>query len=1022
MGISFRYAFKLARGQETGEKAILLIESGMRMHTVDELPEKPNTPSNFVLKLRKHVRSRRLEDIRQLGSDRVCQMTFGSGEHEVKILLEFFASGNIVMVDPRYSVLSLLRSHRDDAKGLATMSQHSYPIQAIKLRKATDAEDFQERLRLSLSDPTGKTTLKDAVAKCLAYGPHVAAFCIRRAGLDPKRKGPLCRGENGDDQDFVSLLHQVWEFEKWVDSCEDQSPAGCISVDTNGQYHDFQPLVNGSPIVEPAAGMRRLDFGTFDEAVREFFSKIHGDRAANQMQQQENAAQKKLQAIREDHAMRIKNLNKEVVVAERKASVLQYNLEKADAAMDSVREALAAGFSWDGLWEMIQEEKQNGNPVAMLIHSMRLEKNSISLLLDDVGADDMEGHDSLGGDEQVVGGRSGTSGKTVVEVDLGLSSAHANVEAYYDLKKKQADKARRTLESNDKALAAAEKNVLIKLKKIQEAKLEQAAGGKARTERKPYWFEKFHWFISSENYLIVSGRDAQQNDLLVRRYLKKGDAYVHAELHGASSTIVKNNDPSSPIPYMTLCEAGQACVARSSAWDAKVTAAAYWVNPDQVSKTAPSGEYLTTGSMMIRGKKNYLPMSQLVMGIGWLFKLEEGSVAGHLGERRVRAIGGSDQSSATQLAPEAGNCGASSSSSVKTALERFLEGSAVEEYSITTTATTKPRKKSTKAGGKAVNTGKEASCAKDSLDAKPETKEVSIRTIKKKQKKQSKYQDQDDEERELAKAFLGSGGEKKNRDRKARKELRKAKMTARKMAASGLTPAEVTEEGIAELTQRLGEVVDVGDTANGSEDDELLRGSGENKPPAPHDVDERDRNATEGVHEYTGTSSRDGIDDSIEDGTLHQAGATNRARQDEGAEGQGQDQVQPYGHEEEQEDEFANEGGTNVLDQLTGLPKPGDELLAALPVIAPYTTLASYKYSIKLLPGTQKKGKAYKQAMELIKAKFKGSSRELSLMEAISLEEGINAMLGSVTLQSAGMQKIRQQQKDRKKANKALKK
>ena len=103
------------------------------------------------------------------------------------------------------------------------------------------------------------------------------------------------------------------------------------------------------------------------------------------------------------------------------------------------------------------------------------------------------------------------------------------------------------------------------------------------------------------------------------------------------------------------------------------------------------------------------------------------------------------------------------------------------------------------------------------------------------------------------------------------------------------------------------------------------------------------------------------------------------------------------------------------------MPKPGDELLCALPVVAPYTTLASYKYSIKLVPGSQKKGKAYKQAIDLIRSKFKGSTqiRELSLMEAISLEEGINAMLGAVSLQSAGMQKIRQQHKDRKKANKA---
>jgi predicted ribosome quality control (RQC) complex YloA/Tae2 family protein len=65
------FAFKLARGGDTGEKAILLVESGQRMHTVDEMPDKPDTPSNFVLKLRKHVKARRLEDVRQLGSDRV---------------------------------------------------------------------------------------------------------------------------------------------------------------------------------------------------------------------------------------------------------------------------------------------------------------------------------------------------------------------------------------------------------------------------------------------------------------------------------------------------------------------------------------------------------------------------------------------------------------------------------------------------------------------------------------------------------------------------------------------------------------------------------------------------------------------------------------------------------------------------------------------------------------------------------------------------------------------------------------
>ena len=31
--------------------------------------------------------------------------------------------------------------------------------------------------------------------------------------------------------------------------------------------------------------------------------------------------------------------------------------------------------------------------------------------------------------------------------------------------------------------------------------------------RKPYWFEKFHWFVSSDGYLVLAGRDAQQNEV-----------------------------------------------------------------------------------------------------------------------------------------------------------------------------------------------------------------------------------------------------------------------------------------------------------------------------------------------------------------------------------------------------------------------------------------------------------------------------------------------------------------------------
>lgn len=60
-----------------------------------------------------------------------------------------------------------------------------------------------------------------------------------------------------------------------------------------------------------------------------------------------------------------------------------------------------------------------------------------------------------------------------------------------------------------------------------------------------------------------------------------GDLYVHADLHGASSVILKN--PSGEeVPPKTLIEAGTMAICYSAAWEAKVITSAWWVYHNQV--------------------------------------------------------------------------------------------------------------------------------------------------------------------------------------------------------------------------------------------------------------------------------------------------------------------------------------------------------------------------------------------------------------------------------------------------------
>ncbi|MGC8608955.1 MAG: ribosome rescue protein RqcH, partial [Thermoplasmata archaeon] len=133
--------------------------------------------------------------------------------------------------------------------------------------------------------------------------------------------------------------------------------------------------------------------------------------------------------------------------------------------------------------------------------------------------------------------------------------------------------------------------------------------------KKIFWFESYHWFISSHGYLVIAGRDAKSNEKIVKKHLKEGDVYVHADVYGAPSTIIKSEGK--PFPdELTLREACIFAASFSRAWAAGIASSTvYWVYPSQVSKTPESGEYVSTGSWIIRGKRNYITDLELRLGI-----------------------------------------------------------------------------------------------------------------------------------------------------------------------------------------------------------------------------------------------------------------------------------------------------------------------------------------------------------------------------------------------------------------------
>jgi len=196
-----------------------------------------------------------------------------------------------------------------------------------------------------------------------------------------------------------------------------------------------------------------------------------------------------------------------------------------------------------------------------------------------------------------------------VKIDL-RRSLPENASFYYERAKKAKGK-----------IAGAEKAIKETLEKIgklsgEAPPAERRVVLKERKAKK--WFEKFRWFESSDGFLVLGGRDATSNEVLVKKHLEANDLVFHADFHGAPFFIVKNAD-GRDIPDATKREAAEAAGSYSRAWaGGSGSCDIYYVNPEQVSKTPPAGEYLTKGAFMIYGRKNYIRGVELKIAVGFI--------------------------------------------------------------------------------------------------------------------------------------------------------------------------------------------------------------------------------------------------------------------------------------------------------------------------------------------------------------------------------------------------------------------
>jgi predicted ribosome quality control (RQC) complex YloA/Tae2 family protein len=298
---------------------MLLLESGTRFHTTKFARDRNDMPSPFAMKLRKYLRTKRLEDVRQLGSDRVVDFKFGSGEGLFHIILELYASGNIVLTDANYEIIALLRSHTFE-DGVAVQVSQIYPIgftstnaggvnsQTILQMNDTSFREWAiQRIKDSANSVTSQEgednaaatkNQKSAKSKKLTlrqllvskesgiayFGPEIIDHCLLSVGLKSNAKAEdifMSPVNENSDAVLSTMLEALQQGVRLVELLDVPGNPGYIlyndspqnnqknSSTLEKQYWDFVPH-----LFMQHQDRQYAQFPSFDEAVDNYYCKV----------------------------------------------------------------------------------------------------------------------------------------------------------------------------------------------------------------------------------------------------------------------------------------------------------------------------------------------------------------------------------------------------------------------------------------------------------------------------------------------------------------------------------------------------------------------------------------------------------------------------------------------------------------------------------------------------------------------------------------------------------------------------
>jgi predicted ribosome quality control (RQC) complex YloA/Tae2 family protein len=545
----------------------LVMEAGTRLHLTSYALKPPKVPPAFCMALRKYLRGAWVDSVEQYEFERIAIVHFRTKTGAMRLILELFGEGNIILTNEKNEILQALVFKRMRDRNIVRNEAYQFPPPIGKNPFKVSRGALQETLK-----ELGDVEVVRALARLLGVGGFYAEEILLRADVE---KNKQCSALSNAEVDAVfdalqSLLSDVSAFKT--------EPHIVLAED--GSFLDAVPFK-----LKRYEGMRSKLYRSFNEALDEFYLRATAAEravASGEVDKLTREAERLKRIIAEQE----KALRDDEAKAERDkciGDVIYAHTVEFQAFLDKFAAAKREGRDWKALISEITAAKKDAF----------LESFDQRNLLANVCVDNLRFSFNLR--------------RTLFE----------NAAEYYERGKKAKQKAAGALaalkESRSKLTEAEQK-----IRRAQEQKTKPKEVMEELVKRKvkrKEWYEKFRWFTSSDGFLVVAGKDAVSNEVLVKKHTAPEDPVFHADIAGAPFVVIKTEGKAPS--EQALREAGEYAASLSRAWREGAGAAdVYWVKPNQLTKSGPSGEYVPHGAFAVNGKRNWMRNVTLKVAIG----------------------------------------------------------------------------------------------------------------------------------------------------------------------------------------------------------------------------------------------------------------------------------------------------------------------------------------------------------------------------------------------------------------------